>query len=192
MLAIGDHDEVDERVERVLEQAPLAEHLLEELDVLDAVRELTPEVAGQFQPVARFVLVRPLEDQRSEGAAPAAQGRDEDRLAPPVRLDAEDLWLVEAEASRRGCIGVAGGDLLARIADRRVGRGHQAERPIPAVVQPDRGALGADVPVELLEYLVERDAQPLCRRDASPERPGELPKRGPVCRPGLAGAGWRG
>ena len=60
VLAIGHHDEVDERVERVLQQAPLAEHLLEELDVLDAVRELTPEVAGQVQPVAWLVLAPPL------------------------------------------------------------------------------------------------------------------------------------
>ena len=192
VLAIGYHDEVHERVERVLQQTPLAEHLLEELDVLDAVRELAPEVTGEVQPVARLVLAPPFEDQRPERASPAAQGCDEDRLAPPVRLDAEDLWLVEAEASRRGCVGVAGGDLLARISDRRVGRGHQAERPIPAVVQPDGGALGADVPVEFLEHLVERDAQPLRRGDASPERPSELPERGFVRRPGPAGAGWRG
>ena len=56
VLAIGDDHEVDERVERVLEQAPLAQHLLEELDVLDAVRELTPEVAGE---IAAGRLARP-------------------------------------------------------------------------------------------------------------------------------------
>ena len=132
--------------------------------------------------------MRPFDDERPEGAAPAAQGRDEDRLAFPVRLVAEDLWLVEAEAARGGCVGVAGGDLLTRLAGCRVGRGHQAERPVPAVVQPDRGALGADVPVEFLEHLVERGAQPLRRRDASPERPGELPERGLVGGPGPAGA----
>ena len=58
VLAIGHHDQVEERVERVFEQTPLAPHLFEQLDVLDAVRELTPEVGGQLEPLEGVGLVR--------------------------------------------------------------------------------------------------------------------------------------
>ena len=40
-----------ERVERVLEQTPLVQHVLEELDVLDAGRELPPEVCRKIEPL---------------------------------------------------------------------------------------------------------------------------------------------
>ena len=81
--AVGDHDQIEQRVERVLEQTPLVPHVLEEPDVLDAGRELPPEVSGQIEPLPVVQLVGDgaFDDERAEGAAPAAQGRDEDRLA---------------------------------------------------------------------------------------------------------------
>ena len=85
VLAIGYDDEVDERVERVLQQAPLAEHLLEELDVLDAVRELAPEVAGQVQPVAWLVRRRP--SRTSVPSARRQPRRGVMRTGSPPRCD---------------------------------------------------------------------------------------------------------
>ena len=148
VLAIGDDHQVEERVERVFEQTPLPEHLFEQLDVLDAVRELTPEIAGQVEPLEGVGFVRPraLDDERAEGAAPAAQGRDEDRFVrlvlPLVRRDAQDLWPVEAKASRCGCVWIVGRDPLTRIAIRRVGRGDRsgATGPGGRAARPRRGA----------------------------------------------------
>ena len=117
--AVGDHDQIDQRVERVLEQTPLVPHVLEELDVLDAGRQLPPEISGQIEALRVVQLVGDgaFDDERAEGPAPAAQRRDEDRL----RWRAEDLRLLQTEPSGRRLLGVAGGDPLCRGAVGRIG-----------------------------------------------------------------------
>ena len=52
-LVVHDDDEIDERVERVLEQAPLPQDVVEQLDVLDPDRELARELARELEELAR-------------------------------------------------------------------------------------------------------------------------------------------
>ncbi len=72
--AVGHDDQIGERVERILEQASLEQHLLEELDVLDSCRELPTEVCRSIEARARVVRPRvgAFDDERPEGATPAA------------------------------------------------------------------------------------------------------------------------
>ena len=48
-LAVHDGDEIDERVEGVFEQAALAEDVVEQLDVLDADRQLPRQLARELE-----------------------------------------------------------------------------------------------------------------------------------------------
>ncbi len=117
--AVGDDDQIEQRVERVLEQTPLVPHVLEELDILDAGRKLPPEISRQIEPLRIVQLVGDgaFDDERAEGPAPAAQRGDEDRL----RRLAEDLRFLQTEASGRRLLRVAGGDTVRRRAVGRIG-----------------------------------------------------------------------
>ena len=187
MLAVGDDDQVEERVERVLEQTPLPQHVLEELDVLDARGELPAEIPGKIEPLPVAQLVRDgaFDDERAQGAAPSTQGRDEHRLQMLVK----DLGLLEPQTAGRLRVGVVDRYPVSGGPVGRIGRGDEPERARPPVVQPDRGAPGADVGVELPQHPLDGGAQAVPRRHAPPERPGELPEGG---RRGLAGSRWRG
>ena len=102
--AVRDGDEIDERVERVLEEAPLPQHFLEELHVLDADRELPPEIGRELE-----VLLRrerrargALDDERAERAPPSAQRRDQHE----IRAIVDELRPLEPQPSRGRRVGL--------------------------------------------------------------------------------------
>ena len=71
-VAIGDDDEIDERVEGVFEQPPLPQDLLEQLDVLDADRQLVSELVRELDEL-HFVEVAARPPRRGPACrAPAA------------------------------------------------------------------------------------------------------------------------
>ena len=51
-LVVHDGDEIDERVERVLEQPPLPQDVVEQLDVLDPDRQLPRQLVGELEELA--------------------------------------------------------------------------------------------------------------------------------------------
>ena len=121
--AVGDDDEIDERVERVLEQAPLQQHLLEQLDVLDADRELPPEVCRAVERCAGVEFpTSAFDDERAERPAPAAQGRDQDRSSA---VGEGELGPRPAAARVRADVRILGRDPLPRAVRRPVGRGDE-------------------------------------------------------------------
>jgi hypothetical protein len=74
---IAHDDQVCDRVESVLQLAPRADHVVEQLQVLDHTRELSAQLVGPIQQVelaARFDA-HAVEDDRAS-APPAAQHRD--------------------------------------------------------------------------------------------------------------------
>jgi len=93
---VGNDDRVVERVEGVLEQPPLAQHVFEELDVLDPDRELPAEFDGEIE--ARLIVHRlggcALDHQGAERAAPAPERRDENRFDRAV-ISAKDLGALQ-------------------------------------------------------------------------------------------------
>ena len=191
MLAIGDDDEVEKRVEGIFEQTPLAQHVLEELDVLDAGRQLPAEIAGEIEALNIAELARDgaLDDERSERAAPAAKGCDEHGLGPIVK----DLRLIETQPTGGGLIRVTNRDALRGGRVLRVGGGDQPELSRPPVVQPDRHAARADVAIELLQHALDGRAKAVRRGHPAPERPGEVSERRlprPLWLAGARCCGW--
>ena len=66
-LLVHDGDEIDERVERVFEQAPLPQDVVEQLDVLDADRQLARQLARELEELGVVETVA----VRCGGAGPA-------------------------------------------------------------------------------------------------------------------------
>src|SRR5690349_14490552 len=97
---VGDDDEIDERVERVFEQASLLDDLLEELNVLERERELSAEVVDR---VDELLIVEipgvALQDDRAERAPPPAKGGDKDAAIAWRRR--QKPRTVESKAARR-------------------------------------------------------------------------------------------
>ena len=103
-VAIGDDDQIDERVEGVFEQAPLPQDLLEQLDVLDAGRQLVSELVREVDELhfVEVAAVHAAQDQRAERTPPAAERCDEDAV--------RQSGAIEPQAARRRVRGVFGRD----------------------------------------------------------------------------------
>ena len=177
--SIGDGDEIDERIEGVLEDAPLPEHFLEQLHVLDADRELPSEIGRELEVLLRRKR-RPrsaLDDERAQRAPPAAQGRDQHEIRGIV----DQLRPFEPQPARGRRVGIAGGDPRARgCVAVGMGRRDQDQLPGAPFVQPDRDPSRSGVRRVLGEHFADRLAQTMGRRDAAPEgaRQGKKRRRG--------------
>ena len=72
---IGDHHHVRDRIERVFQLSPRPQHIVEQLHVLDGVRELTAELVGPIEKVelAARLHAHAVEDDRPERPAAASE-----------------------------------------------------------------------------------------------------------------------
>ena len=134
-IVVGDGHEIDERIERVFEQAALAQHVVEQQDVLDRDRQLAGQIVRDVEHGLVGQRAVAGEDERAEGAAPSPQRRDDQAVAPGRRVEPQGVrGVVRGVVSRdprTGGLGAAGG--------RR-----QGEHPAAPVVQPDFGRRGAE------------------------------------------------
>ena len=103
-LLVHDGDEVDERVERVFEQPPLPQDVVEQLDVLDPDRQLARRAPARSRAIRRRRPGRPVavHDERAECASPSAQRREhagavEDRTVQPERARGEMRLVVDRD-----------------------------------------------------------------------------------------------
>ncbi len=132
-VLVHDGDEVDQRVERVLQQAPLAQDVVQQLDVLDPDRQLPSQLARELEELG-IVERDPfgpglvaLNGQGPERAAPTAQRGDDPRAA--------QLRPVQPQPAGRVMGRVVNRDTVPE--GRAFRRGGQHQLTIPAVVQPD-------------------------------------------------------
>ena len=107
-VAIGDDDEIDERVEGVFEQAPLPQDLLEQLDVLDADRQLVSELVREVDELhfVEVAGVHAAQDQRAERTPPAAERGDEDAVRQSGAIEPQAAappraWRLRSRPGRR-------------------------------------------------------------------------------------------
>ena len=150
------------------ELLPLTQHLLEQLNVLDAYRELPSQFVYLRQQTGFIRECRVFDDEGAERPAPAAQWRQQDRLVGFP----EHLRMLQTQTASGGSLPV----FRARSRRRRgVGKGGGGQRQGPgaAIVQPDGCPLGPQHAVRFLDERVE------ARSDAEGggNRAGERPQQ---------------
>ena len=113
----------------------LADHFLDQLQVLDDRRQLVRDVVGQFEALFRRELGRRLavQDQGTQRATPATKRGDDGRSEPDGAL--------EGECQSGGGLGGVRRD-PGSVGPTRLRRGHEPQFPGPAIVEPDGGAGG--------------------------------------------------
>jgi hypothetical protein len=112
LVPVEHDDEIDQGVERVFEQAPLAQDLLEQPDVLDADRQLAGQLTREVEDLVLVEIVRrevrrcgtvPLDDQRAQRPPPAAKRGEKGRAVQVRPLEAQPSaarWPVSSADTR--------------------------------------------------------------------------------------------
>ena len=146
--AIPDRHQMGDRIERILQLPPRPDHVVEQLHVFDRARQL-----------------RPTSSARSSSAKspPGSKRTPSNRIVPSARrVPRSGTVIVEAAASAAagwisgGRGAHRGGGQRQRIVGRRarpvhdvagIGGGAQDQMTGAPIVEPDRGAIGAEQPV---------------------------------------------
>ena len=148
--AVRHGDEIRDRVERVLELAPRANHVIEQLHVLDRARELTSELFGagkQGQLAARLEPHRVAHDRSQRPPRAAQRDRQRQRNRFVLRRDELRAGAAHRRSRRRERIVCVDTDAPRDVLG--VGRGAQHEMTRTPIVNPNRGAVGAKETMKL-------------------------------------------
>ena len=149
-VAIGDGHQIHQRVERVVQLAPRAEHRVEQQHVFYGARQLPAHFRRTVEQLelATRLEAHVVNHQGPERAAPSLQGNREQTGRGTLTRAAMRLQFgtLAAQPDSRGLEGIAGrhAPLLRHV--HHIGRRGEKHDARAAIVQPDRGAVGAEQP----------------------------------------------